>query len=106
MNVTTTGSAIAIGTSAGNTDGVGVDVTDADKSIFIGASSKPLANSNSNEIVIGFGAVGNGSDTATIGDANVTELHLMKPGAAIALRSPNGTIFKLSVSDAGALVIV
>ena len=58
-----------------------------------------------NQTVIGSGAVGNGTNTVTLGDTNVTELHLAKAGASIALRSPNGTVFKLSVSDAGALVI-
>tara|TARA_R110000787_G_scaffold88901_1_gene188455 strand:- start:335 stop:1153 length:819 start_codon:yes stop_codon:yes gene_type:complete len=64
-----------------------------------------LGASGNNQTVIGSGAVGNGTNTVTLGDTNVTELHLAKAGASIALRSPNGTVFKLSVSDAGALVI-
>ena len=97
---------VAIGSSAGAVDAVGADVVNADYSIFIGGSSKPKAEGNNNEIVIGAYAEGNGSNTATIGNTDVTELHLAKPGAALVLRSPNGTIYKISVSDAGAIVIV
>jgi len=97
---------VAIGSSAGTVDSLGEAVVNADYSIFIGGSSRPKAEGNNNEIVIGAYAEGNGSNTATIGDTDVTELHLVKPGAALALRSPNGTIYKISVSDAGAIVIV
>jgi len=105
-NVEAAYNGVAIGSNAGSTDATGADVVNADYSIFIGGSSKPKAEGNNNEIVIGAYAVGNGSNTATIGDTDVTELHLNKPGASIVMRSPNGTVFKLSVSDAGVLSIV
>ena len=88
----------AIGTDAG---GSGYNFSNG---TFLGWRAG-LGASGNNQTVIGAGAVGNGTNTVTLGDTNVTELHLAKAGASIALRSPNGTVFKLSVSDAGALVI-
>lgn len=88
----------AIGTDAG---GSGYNFSNG---TFLGWRAG-LGASGNNQTVIGAGAVGNGANTVTLGDTNVTELHLAKAGASIALRSPNGTVYKLSVSDAGALVI-
>ena len=104
-NLTSGTDSVAIGNSAAAIDSVGTPVTAATYSVFIGGNSKPNATNETNQIVIGATAVGNGSNTATIGDANVVELHLMKPGASIAMRSPNGTVFKLTISDTGVLSI-
>ena len=41
-------------------------------STYIGADSSPLANGDFNEIVIGYSAIGNGSNTVTIGNTSVT----------------------------------
>lgn len=105
LNLEDSREVVAVGKSSGVVDSLGDNVKDANSSVFLGANSRPLRNNEENQIVIGTGAVGNGSNTATIGDANLSELHLMGNGGALALRSPNGTLYKLSVSDAGALVI-
>ena len=41
-------------------------------SIYIGYEAYPLADSQTNEIVVGFQAVGNGSNTVTIGNSSIT----------------------------------
>jgi hypothetical protein len=45
-------------------------------SIFIGAETKALANGQTNQIVIGNGTTGNGSNTATIGNDSITATYL------------------------------
>jgi hypothetical protein len=73
--------------------------------VHIGYNSKSLADNASNEIVIGANAVGNGNNTATIGDTSLETLHLNKSGAGIVLKSPDGTKYKLSVANGGTLSI-
>jgi hypothetical protein len=48
--------------------------TAIDNSVLIGASAKPLANNANNEIVIGYNAVGNGSNTVTLGNTSITSV--------------------------------
>ena len=62
----------AFGYQAGHfiTGGV-VDVTEANCLIAIGSNTRPLADSGTNEIIVGCNLTGNGSNTVTIGDANI-----------------------------------
>ena len=48
--------------------------TAIDNSVLIGANAKPLANNANNEIVIGYNAVGNGSNTMTLGNTSITSV--------------------------------
>ena len=48
-------------------------VTATNKSVFIGSQTSPSADSNTNEIVVGFQTVGNGSNTATWGNSSITD---------------------------------
>ena len=48
--------------------------TAIDNSILIGASAKPLANNANNEIVIGYNAIGNGSNSVTLGNTSITSV--------------------------------
>ncbi len=41
-------------------------------SLYLGASTKALANGGTNEIVIGYGAIGLGSNTAVLGNSSIT----------------------------------
>ena len=63
----------AIGHNAGLflTGGVTANVT-ADYSVYIGKDTKAKAHGDQNEIVIGYNTVGNGSNTATWGNINIT----------------------------------
>ena len=70
----TTGSSnCAIGGNAGRYRGSGTDtVTVASNSVFIGVDSRAAGDSQSNQIVIGHNALGNGSNTTTIGNSSTT----------------------------------
>ena len=46
-----------------------------DNSVLIGSQSKPLAAGDTNEIVIGYNAVGNGSNTIQLGNSAVTNVN-------------------------------
>jgi hypothetical protein len=79
-------------------------VTQATDSIFIGHNALPRASGEINQIVIGTDAVGNGDDTATIGNIRMQTLFLGGlAGEGIVLTSPNGTKYRISVTDAGVL---
>ena len=69
----------AIGSTAGRfagPPGAGGPNLDMRQGIMIGTDSRPLVSGGVNEIVIGFTAVGNGSNTVTIGNDSVTDVHL------------------------------
>jgi hypothetical protein len=67
----------AIGVNAGRiiADGTTANAITAN-SVFIGFGTKALANDETNQIVIGYDAIGNGSNTATIGNASTISTHL------------------------------
>jgi hypothetical protein len=69
---------IAIGLIAGSNYGTGASVplTACSDSIFIGDNTRALSNGGSNEIAIGSGVLGNGSNTITLGNADNAETHL------------------------------
>ncbi len=65
-------STIGIGTWAGRylSDST-TSLTDAKGSIFIGTNTKALSNQDTNEIVIGYHAIGHGSHTVTLGNLEI-----------------------------------
>lgn len=71
----TTGSYnIGIGQNAGKyITGGSTANTVSTNSIFIGRGTKANANNETNQIVIGFNAVGNGSNTITLGNSDITK---------------------------------
>jgi len=67
----------ALGRYAGHWRGSGTStLTSADECIFIGSQSRAKTFTPTNEIVIGYDAVGNGSNTITLGNDSVTDTHL------------------------------
>ena len=48
--------------------------TAINNSVLIGANAKPLANNANNEIVIGYNAIGNGSNTIQLGNTSITNV--------------------------------
>lgn len=46
-------------------------VTNINSSVFLGSSSKPLGNSQTNQIVIGYAATGLGSNTTVLGNSSI-----------------------------------
>jgi hypothetical protein len=58
------------------------------QSIFIGSESRPLGNTQSNQIVIGYDALGNGSNSVTLGNDNITKT-ILKGNIGIGLTGPS-----------------
>jgi hypothetical protein len=67
---------VAVGYEAGRLVTSGNDNTSSYFSIYLGGATRASAVGNSNEIVIGYGAYGNGSNTTTIGHTDITTIYL------------------------------
>ncbi len=57
-------------------------------SVFLGANTKAQANGQTNQIVIGYDAIGNGSDSVTLGNDNITKT-ILKGNVSIGTTSSN-----------------
>lgn len=76
-NNTTGSKNIGMGDNAGRYIADGTTVLGiTNNSVFLGADIKAKENSSSNEIVIGYNAIGNGSNTVTIGNTSITKTYL------------------------------
>lgn len=75
-------------------------------STLLGNRSKTKDSlTSNNEIVVGANAIGNGDNTATIGNADIEALYIGGQGAGIILTSPDGTKkVKISVDNSGNLI--
>ncbi len=99
---------VVLGGNAGRYFGVGTsnNNTDMTSSILIGYDTRPLADEGLNEIVIGTSAIGNGSNTTTIGGASTTDTYLKgNVHVSNALKIAGGTpgLGKVLTSDANGL---
>ena len=76
-NITTGFRNTAVGNEAGKfiSDGTTANAT-AQNSVFIGDEAKAEANGQTNQIVIGQGAVGNGSNMVTLGNDSIVRTYL------------------------------
>jgi hypothetical protein len=72
-HITTGRENVAIGFWSGYFINSGGDNTTSEYSVYLGADTRASANGNTNEIVIGFGGRGQGSNSAIIGNANITK---------------------------------
>jgi hypothetical protein len=63
---------LGIGNQAGSQISSGAGNTISNNSIFIGTDTRPSANNQTNQIVIGHNAIGQGSNTVTIGNSSIT----------------------------------
>lgn len=90
---TTGGNNLSIGNNAGAfiANGTTANLT-GDYNIFMGGETKALADNDQNEIVIGYNTIGNGSNTATIGNSSLLRTYLtginLKAGTAAAGTAP------------------
>jgi hypothetical protein len=73
-NNTTGGGNVGIGNNAGRyiADGV-TPLTIANNSVFLGTGTLALADNQTNQIVIGYNAIGAGSNTVTLGNTSITK---------------------------------
>ncbi len=66
--------------------------TDGDSNVFIGSETKPAADDESNQIIIGANAIGKGSNTALIGDDNITDIYMSEDlGAMVHVGNISGS---------------
>jgi len=79
-NHTTGNSQVALGLNAGRYINSGANNVLSSSSIYIGVDTRASASGNTNEIVIGHNAIGNGSNTVTIGNSSITNNYFI--GAA------------------------
>ena len=84
---------VGVGYAAGELQANGTALSTTNNSIYLGANTKGKDNSDSNSIVIGYGAVSEGANTTVIGNASTTNTHLF------------GTVRASSFSVAGSPVL-
>lgn len=120
-NNTTGDNNIAVGYNAGNLLSSNSPNFTPSNSIFIGNDTRAEAIGQTNQIVIGADAVGRGSNTTVLGNSATTETRIwgkldvptggidsygdieIDLGQGLILSSPNGTRYRIVVSDLGAL---
>ena len=86
----------AVGSGAARYYSTGTDfLTQSSQGVYIGSDTRASANSISNEIAIGYGAVGGGSNTITLGNSSIDTFRI--PG----LGNTNGHVLTYSTTDGG-----
>ena len=98
LNATSGSNNVGVGKYAGFRDTNDVGVTSSNKSVFIGAETKPLSSTSTNEIVIGYDARGLGNNTMVLGNSLITQAKLFG-----ALNLPNTTTS--TTATTGALTV-
>lgn len=71
LNITTGSNSVMIGQAAGRYRAGGGNLSAASNSVFIGQEASPSAESETNQIAIGYMVDGNGSNTATWGNNSI-----------------------------------
>jgi len=96
---------IILGRQSGQLIRSGENLTSINNSVFIGDNTRAATNGQTNQIVIGSIAIGNGSNTATIGNSSVTALYVGGNGAGVVLKTPDGlNSYKISIDNSGAVI--
>lgn len=98
LNSVASSDVVAIGQNAGRYYTGNVANIICDTSVYIGSETKAKADGGLNEIVIGYNVIGNGSNTATMGNSSVTATYL--PGQVIS----TGTYAATSASAANMFI--
>lgn len=100
LSLNTTGlSNTAIGTQAGSWAGASaVNNTDSTNSVFVGSNTRPLADGQTNQIVIGNGAIGHGSNTVTLGNSSIVTT-ILRGNVGIGITTPATRLEVLGGSD-------
>lgn len=83
----------AIGSLAGRYYGSSYDsLTQSTQSTFLGSNSRASANTQTNEIVIGYNAIGAGSNKAVLGNSSVTDVYLGSATPAAKIHAASAAI--------------
>lgn len=94
---------IGLGASSGRVIADGATVNSiTDNSVFIGVNSKANANNQTNQIVIGYNAIGNGSNTAQIGNTSITRTNI---AGALGIQSYNTSQKNAIASPIAGLIV-
>jgi hypothetical protein len=88
---------VAIGNDSGRFQSNGANLTQSPNGVFIGHNTRAAGNNQTNQIVIGHDAIGNGANTATLGNLSVLSTFL-RGDVAIANELP---IARLHIRGAG-----
>ena len=103
---------ILLGENAGYFSGSANNVTTDTYSVFIGdRAGKSVSTPLTNAIAIGSGAKVDASNAIRLGNSSITkvetygDLSCLRDGGGIILKSPNGTPYKITVSNSGELVV-
>ena len=96
---------IAIGSSAGSyiADSITTNAI-CNTSIFLGSQSKALANNQTNQIVIGYDAIGHGTNTVTLGNTNIVTT-ILRGNVGIGTTSPSARLSVLNAVTTTATVM-
>lgn len=90
LNITSGVNNVAVGYNAGRfiADGSTSNVTGT-QSVYIGSGAYPNANGEANEIVIGFNAIGAGSNKAVLGNGSITDVYFGSSAGSAILHAKN-----------------
>ena len=95
---------IALGYYAAQYTSSGSGLTNSNNSIFIGSNTRASVANNTNEIVIGNSAIGNGSNSVTLGNDNIIKT-ILKGNVGIGLTGPS-TKLHIFATQSGAFRLV
>jgi hypothetical protein len=86
--------------------------TTGNNGLYLGYNSKASANNTDNEIVVGYNAVGKGSNTAVWGNSNITnhyfsgKLNLTALNTAPSSATDTGTTGEIRITDTAIYVCI
>ena len=66
----------ALGYNSGRLTSTGTDLTIVNNSVFLGFDTRANADNQTNQIVIGYNAIGTGSNSVTLGNTSITRTNL------------------------------
>jgi len=97
--VTTGSNNVYLGYYAGRLISTSPPTTTASNSVFLGSNTSPLADSETNQIVIGDSAIGAGSNTVTLGNTSITTTRLRGNVQGGAFIKDGGTNLQYLLAD-------